>query len=374
MQEAIISATVPQPEPATIAAPRALWRVLDALAPCRQHYGLAAHSLSVLRALISFLPKATTVDAALVVWPSNKTLCERADGMDERTLRRHIDRLVKAGIIARRSSSNGKRFALRCRSDIVAAFGFDLRPLLDSAENIAATTERLRAQAEQAAALRVEVLNLLHAVAQSSPPLPGCEDAAIRRMLRRRPDPRMLLEARDKLRTMVSNHSPVAEKMTASDRQIDRHLQKTEEESFDSVSAPHDAAAPVTDRETATKQDDRRDETGICFDDCLRATTESQEFAAGPVRTWSDMIHLADTLAPMIGIERELSDHTRRAMGPVQAAISILCLIQRSHHIRRPAAYLRKLATLAESGKYSLKSLVRAASAPRFAAANHEFA
>jgi len=147
---------------------------------------------------------------------------------------------------------------------------------------------------------------------------------------------------------MVSVHSPLAEEITASDRQIDRHLQKTEEESFNSVSTTDYTSAPVTDRAAATKQGSRGDDTGICLDDCLRATTESQAFAPGPVRTWSDMMRLADTLAPMTGMERELADHARRAMGPGQSAISILCLIQRSHHIRRPAAYPRKRATLAE--------------------------
>ena len=69
-----------------------LWRLLDALALCRGRYDLTTNSLSVLRALISFLPKdAVCEHGPIVVWPSNQTLAERADGMDERTFRRHLD-------------------------------------------------------------------------------------------------------------------------------------------------------------------------------------------------------------------------------------------------------------------------------------------
>jgi replication initiation protein RepC len=57
-------------------------------------------------------------------------------------------------------------------------------------------------------------------------------------------------------------------------------------------------------------------------------------------------------------------------MGVLPAAISILCLIQRGDQIQKPAAYLRKLAMLAENGLYSLKSLVRKAQRHRFAAVN----
>lgn len=360
-----------RPAPSGDSAQHALWKLLDALALCRAQYNLSPNSLSVLRALISFLPKTTTATDALLVWPSNRSLCERADGMDERTLRRHLDRLVKAELIFRRSSSNGKRFALRCRKTIVMAFGFDLGPLLERAEEIIAAAQNVRNRAEQATTLRVEILNLLHALGPALA-LEAKEEAGIRRALRRRADPEKLSEMRDKLMTANQEYLSRTDDLTASDSQIDRHQQKTEKDYYASVCrVPNETQKTAENRNAQTlKRCDTDDD--ITLEDCLDATTESRSFAQEPVRNWADLMRLADTLAPMIGIDRELSEHTKRAMGPLHAAISTLCIIQRSGHIQRPAAYLRRLAILAEAGQYSLRSLVRSTLRQKFTAANPE--
>jgi replication initiation protein RepC len=326
--------------------------------------------LSVLRALISFLPKTASNTDALIVWPSNRSLCERADGLDERTLRRHLCRLVNAGLIHRHSSSNGKRFALRQRKTVVTAFGFDLRPLHENADDIAAAAQVARSQTEECCALRSEILNLLHNLNQAEGSLAQEEDKSIRRMLRRRFDLKALVETRDKLLKVQRETSHSAVEVTARDRQIDRHQQKTKEDSYDSVCRKSAASETLAQIEEGPGAVNPTNEAEITLDVCLDATTESRSFAQEPVRSWTDFIHLADRLGPMIGIGRELADHARRAMGPLQAAISILCVIQRSRHIHRPAAYLRKLAALAEQGKYSLKSLIRSAQRERFATVN----
>lgn len=164
-----------------------MWRLLDALALCRGRYNLTTSSLSVLRALISFLPKDAVCEHGLiVVWPSNQTLAERADGMDERTLRRHLAKLCEAGLIARRSSSNGKRFALRVRKTVVAAFGFSIQPLLDSAIEIRHAAEEARAGEDQILTTRKLILNLLFTLREDTcDALSDVEEAEIRRQLRR---------------------------------------------------------------------------------------------------------------------------------------------------------------------------------------------
>lgn len=359
-----------EPAPKTEGVQHRLWRLLDSLALCRRQYDLTANSLSVLRALISFLPKTASDTDALIVWPSNRSLCERADGMDERTLRRHIGRLVDAGLIHRHASSNGKRFALRQRKIVVTAFGFDLTPMSQNADAITAAAHEAREQAEDCRALRTEILTLLHSLSKAGTGLAQDDDASIRRMLRRRVDLPALAETRDKLLKAQQETSHPAAEMTACDRQIDRHQQRTEKDSYDSVC--RDAAASETPAQTreGLRTKIPADDPEITLAECLDATTESRCFAQEPVRGWADFIHLADSLGPMIGIGRELAEHAKRAMGPLQAAISILCVIQRSQHIQRPAAYLRRLAVLAEQGKYSLKSLIRSAGRARFAAVN----
>lgn len=349
-----------------------LWRLLDALALCRSRYDLTTSSLSVLRALISFLPKdAVSEHGPMIVWPSNQTLAERADGMDERTLRRHLAKLCKAGLIERKSSSNGKRFALRVRKTVVAAFGFNIQPLLDNATEIRHAAEEARALEDQILATRKLILNLLFVVREAScEALSSVEEAEIRRQLRRNTSLEDLLTTKRNLEQIQVDDSRNATELPASHSQNDRHLQNTKKEYLESVSLNKTSdiePAVHTPCGSAQPPDQSND---LTLQDCLEAATESIAFSQEPIRSWDDMIRLADTLAPMIGIERELADHTRRAMGVLPAAISILCLIQRGDQIQKPAAYLRKLAILAENGMYSLKSLVRKAQRHRFAAVN----
>ena len=334
-----------------------LWQALDALAICRGDYDLRPASLAVLRALISFLPS-DAQGAQLLVWPSNHTLCHRACGMDERTLRRHLARLCDIGLVRRNTSANGKRFALRVRKTVVAAFGFDLAPLLHRAAEIANAAEEQAALQAEAHSTRAQILVLLHRANTTEPSyLAPDQDAEIRKLLRRHPDLSTLTALRDELAAMTKDADlppdALPPNLTASRSQNDLHQQKTDKDSFDSEK---DGA----ESEKAAGEDLPHAHR-ITFADCLHATRESQTFASDPIRTWADLTRLADTLAPMVGIGAEVANHARRVMGPIPAAVTILCLVQRGESIRRPGAYLRKLACLAESGMYSLRSLVQAA-------------
>ena len=339
------------PKPATPDAilPR-MWQALDALALCRGDYDLRPASLAVLRALISFLPSDAQA-AQLLVWPSNHTLCHRACGMDERTLRRHLARLCDIGLVRRNTSANGKRFALRVRKTVVAAFGFDLAPLLHRASELAAAAEARATLHAEANNTRAQILVLLHRARTTEPScLAPDQDTDIRKLLRRRADLSTLTALRDELACLTKDAvlpaDDIPPNLTASRRQNDLHQQKTDKDSFDSEKGAGE---------------DLPHAHQITFADCLQATRESQTFATDPIRSWADLTRLADTLAPMVGIGAEVANHARRVMGPIPAAVTILCLIQRGESIRRPGAYLRKLACLAEGGMYSLRSLVQAA-------------
>jgi replication initiation protein RepC len=57
--------------------------------------------------------------------------------MAEQTIRRHLAALVEAGLLTRKDSPNGKRYARKDRSgSIREAFGFSLAPLLARADEI----------------------------------------------------------------------------------------------------------------------------------------------------------------------------------------------------------------------------------------------
>jgi replication initiation protein RepC len=66
--------------------------------------------------------------------------------MANATLRRHLAALLDCGIILRRDSPNGKRYARKGRGgELEDAFGFSLAPLLARAEEFHQAAERVRA-------------------------------------------------------------------------------------------------------------------------------------------------------------------------------------------------------------------------------------
>ena len=119
------------------------WKTFRAIAEGKDALGVSDRSLSVLNALLSCLPETAMTAGQLVVFPSNKALSLRAHGMAETTLRRHLCELVRAGLVIRRDSPNGKRYAHRGAEGVEKAFGFDLSPVLARAEEF----ERLAAEA-----------------------------------------------------------------------------------------------------------------------------------------------------------------------------------------------------------------------------------
>ena len=167
---------------------------------------------------------------------------------------------------------------------------------------------------------------------------------------------------------LVQSCTPEIAVVSASNSQNDRHHQKTDKESLESVSERQKEPSVITNSKPEAPPKPCVDD--LTFEDCLEAASESVAFSPEPVRTWRDLIKLGETLAPMIGIGSELMDHVRRAMGPLAASLSVLCLVQRSDKINRPGAYLRALALKADAGEFSLNSLVRSAKRSRFAAVN----
>ena len=87
------------------------WTVFRALCAAKLRLGLTERSLAVLDALLTFHPETVLTGDDLIVFPSNDQLALRAHGMAPSTMRRHLALLVDAGIIIRRDSPNGKRYA-----------------------------------------------------------------------------------------------------------------------------------------------------------------------------------------------------------------------------------------------------------------------
>jgi replication initiation protein RepC len=124
------------------------WRAFHHIREARERLGATDRGLAILNALLTFHPEtALTGESELVVWPSNAQLTARANGMPATTLRRHLAVLVECGLIIRRDSPNGKRFARKSRDgEIEQAYGFDLSPIVARAEEFAALAEAVRGE------------------------------------------------------------------------------------------------------------------------------------------------------------------------------------------------------------------------------------
>ena len=123
------------------------WQVFRAICTSRARVGASERALAVLDALLSFHPETTLSGDGLIVFPSNQQLALRAHGMAPATLRRHLAALVDCGLIIRRDSPNGKRFARKGQGGAIEmAFGFDLSPLVARAEEFEAWAEEVRAE------------------------------------------------------------------------------------------------------------------------------------------------------------------------------------------------------------------------------------
>ena len=135
------------------------WRVFENIRKAREVLGATDRSLAILNALLSFHRETElSADGELIVWPSNEQLIARANGISPATLRRHLSVLVECGLIIRRDSPNGKRFARRSRAgEIEQAYGFDLSPIVARAVEF-----RDMAEAVQAWDRSVSMTALLH--------------------------------------------------------------------------------------------------------------------------------------------------------------------------------------------------------------------
>lgn len=346
---------------APVPAPVSKWDVLRDLGLARRAFGLSDRDLSVLQALLTFLPGDQLTSDNQIVFPSNARLSERSHGMAESTLRRHLAALVQAGLLLRRDSPNGKRFARRSGDGVISrAFGFDLAPLHRLSGQIAAIADHTRAEAAQRKALREDCVLLLRDCAALISLLAAegiTHDAAEdqlrlnRRTLRRKLDIEALEHLRAELLVQqntllgelpqqdLTEHTPepipVTPKIGASDSQNERHQDNSKIEDIETN-------PPV--RLTTIRH----------------ACPELKSFSQEGLRSWQDVIATSTMIAPMIGIGQAVWNEACNAMGPLNAAVSVGYILQRMDRIKSPGGYLRHLARKARSDVFSIRPMVAA--------------
>lgn len=347
----------------TAEEPRDKWAVLRDLNVARAAFAISDRDLGVLSALLSFHPgQDLAPDGQLIVFPSNRSLSERAHGMAESTLRRHLAALVKAGLVHRHDSPNGKRYVRRGQGGEVAiAFGFDLRPLLERADEIAFAAAEARAAAtrfrllRERVSLRLRDASKLLDLALEEDRAAGDdvdELAAARRAIRRKAAFSELEEIEVALNALASRLSPPAEtpkteKVTANDGQNERHHQNSKPQYPDLEPSLEKAEAG-------------RPAPPIPLALVLKSCPEIGLYASGEIRTWQDLQGAAAFVRGMLGISESAWLEACEQMGGGEAAIAVACILQRFETIRSPGGYLRALTEKAGQGAFSPGPMVMA--------------
>lgn len=341
------------------------WVLLRDLTAGRADFGISDRDLAVLSALLSFHPgKELADDDRLIVFPSNAALSDRAHGMAESTLRRHLAALVKAGLILRRDSPNGKRYATRDRAGVLdRAFGFDLRPLLVLSERIAKTAEAARCNALALRRLREMVVirlrdasKLLVWAAEISEPVPVDlvqSVAELQRRLRRKLDAAALADLAARAEHLLENVRELTktEELSGNDVENERHLQNSKPDTHESEPCceQQQAAAAVP-----------QSEPPIPLGLVLKAAPDIRDYATEGIRSWRDLVAVASFVRPMLGISADAWDKARHSMGDAAAAVTLSCMLQRAETITRPGGYLRALTEKAAVGAFSPGPMVMA--------------
>jgi replication initiation protein RepC len=361
------------------------WQVFRTICTARPKLAVSERSLAVLNALLSFYPETTlTGEEDLIVFPSNEQLCLRTHGMPPSTLRRQLAALVDAGLIVRRDSPNGKRYARKGRGgEIKLAFGFDLAPLVVRAEEferlaqeIEAETRAIKLAKERITLCRRDIAKMIATGIEEGVPtrragqgpanwqevhlvfrtlVEGLTRTATREDLEETAEAMSALA--DDILNLLENQVKTTN-MSANESTGERHKQNSNphlqielEPSLRERRAAR--AAPKPEPKVAAE---RAYPLGMV----LSACPDIVDYAKGGISHWRDLLAAAAVVRGALGISPSAWEEARSAMGETQAAIVVACLLQRSSAITCAGGYLRELTRKAGAGEFSLGPILMA--------------
>jgi len=355
------------------------WKVFRDTSEAREELGLQSNSLAVLDALLSFYPETELrQDAQLIVFPSNVQLSLRAHGMAGATLRRHLAMLVDAGLIVRKDSANGKRYARKNGAgDIENAFGFDLSPILARSEELALAAQKVvaarsafRKAKENLTICRRDVRKLISAAMDE-----GADGnwAAIETMyvelvgrIPRSPsmaDVSTLLDEMELLREEILNQLDFqtnSEFYSTNAALNERHIQSSNPESLSEIEPSSEKEQGQTSRE-ADRAMTREPLKAFPLSMVLKACPQIADYGpGGSIGGWRDLMSAAVLVRSMLGISPSAYQDACEAMGSENAAVSVACILERAHLINSAGGYLRDLTRRTERGEFSLGPVIMA--------------
>lgn len=350
------------------------WKAFRHICEARASLAISDRALVVLNALLSFHPDTvlTAGAADLVVFPSNRLLALRAHGMTASTLRRHLAALVDNGLVLRRDSPNGKRYARKTSSgDIEQAFGFDLGPIVARAEEFAAQAEAAIAKRQALSIIREQRTLARRDIAKMI--ATGVEQGVAADWTSYHRTFREILARLPRVPTCESLEPIVVELATLAKaivKALEQHLDPIEpgppspsadrpqnsgpeepsSSERDSAPGAHEMADLINSRTASV----------IPIRMVVELCPDIVDYARGGIRTPQDLIATASTVRPMLGISPSAWEEARNAMGDGQASVVLSAILQRSNAIKNPGGYLRILARRAAAGKFSVWPMLMA--------------
>ena len=356
------------------------WKIFHAIRDAKEPLGATDRALAILNALLSFHPEnELTAEGELIVWPSNEQLTARANGMSPATLRRHLACLVDCGLIIRRDSPNGKRFARKGRGGHVEqAYGFDLSPIVARAEEFKELAEAVQAEKraykavrERLTLLRRDIVKMIDAgIEEGVPGNWGLMTRTYQDIMARLPRtaPRQVLEAicEDLELLWAEVHETLesftkSQNMSANESHFERHIQNSNPESISESERgsrkEDEASGTPTENDNLRSLPKRELPLGIVLDACK----DWRELAkGGEIRSWRDFLAAAEVARPFLGVSPSAWQEACDVLGERDAAIVLAAILQRGDHINSPGGYLRSLTDKARAGKFSVWPMIMA--------------
>ncbi|ABE65103.1 replication protein C (plasmid) [Nitrobacter hamburgensis X14] len=350
------------------------WHVFRNICEARTSLPVSDRALAVLNALLSFHPDTvlTAGAADLVVFPSNRLLSLRAHGMAASTLRRHLAGLVDSGLVLRRDSPNGKRYARKATSgDIEQAFGFDLGPIVARADEFAALAEAAIARRQALTVLRERITlarrDIAKMIATGVEQRGAADWGSLHRTFRDIMARLPRAPTCEVLEPIVVELAILAETIVGV---LERHLDPIESgpPNLPADQIPNSAPQRPNSSEPdprpgapETADADRPQSAGaIPIRMVVELCPDIIDYARDGIRTSQDLITTASAVRPMLGISPSAWEEACTAMGDGQASVVLAAILQRGAAIKSPGGYLRVLARRAAAGEFSVWPMLMA--------------
>ncbi|MCP2001312.1 replication initiation protein RepC [Nitrobacter winogradskyi] len=355
------------------------WKIFHAICTARPRLGVSERSLSVLNALLTFHPEtALTGEDDLIVFPSNHQLSLRAHGMPASTLRRHLAALVDAGLVVRRDSPNGKRYARKgSAGEIEFAFGFDISPLVVRSEEFESLAADIEAEARALKLVRERITLCRRDIAkmiatgidEGVPTRQGGQGPAdwqeVHAAFRSIVDQIPRTATRQELEPIAEELSQLADDVL---NLLETHIKTKNPSANESHSERHiqnSNTDPLIDLEPSLRkgraasaepkpQTPRVAEGTYPLGMVLSACPDIVDYAKGGIGNWRDFLATAAVVRSMLGISPSAWEEAQTVLGETPAAIVVACILQRGAAIRSAGGYLRGLTRKAEAGEFSL--------------------